>query len=192
MKTNHVMAFKLTPALVVSLAANAALLGVVVGRWLSPAALREPTIEAQLDRYSPMSSVVGDAWTQLPADDKAVLDKKLRESWMAMSGERKNLSEAGKRVYEAALAEPFDEARLRDAVGIFQLRESRMQRSAEDILISHLRQMPPGARATAAVGLLTPFHEQVERAGEEELAAGEADGALAPVPSQQGGKTEAN
>jgi hypothetical protein len=67
-----------------------------------------------------------------------------------------------------------------------------MQRSAEDILISHLRQMPPGARATAAVGLLTPFHEQVERAGGEELAAGEADGALAPVPSQQVGKTEAN
>jgi hypothetical protein len=139
-----------------------------------------------------MSNVVGDAWTQLPADDKAVLDKQLRESWMAMSGERKNLSEAGKRVYEAALAEPFDEARLRDAVAIFQLRESRMQRSAEDILISHLRQMPPGARATAAVGLLTPFHEQVERAGGEELAAGEADGALAPVPSQQVGKTEAN
>jgi len=186
------MTFKLTPALVVSLAANAALLGVVVGRWLSPAALREPTIEAQLDRYAPMSNVVGDAWTQLPADDKAVLDKQLRESWMAMSGERKNLSEAGKRVYEAALAEPFDEARLRDAVGIFQLRESRMQRSAEDILISHLRQMPPGARATAAVGLLTPFHEQVERAGGEELAAGEADGTLAPVPSQQVGKTEAN
>lgn len=190
-KTSNVMALKLTPVLVVSLAANAALLGVVAGRWLSPAAPHEPTIEAQLDRYAPMSSVVGDAWSQLPADDKSVLDKQLRESWLAMSSERKILSQAGKRVYEAALAEPFDEARLRDAVGIFQLRESRMQRSAEDILISHLRQMPSGARATAAVGLLTPFHEQVERADEEELAAsGEAEGALAP--SQQGSKTEAN
>lgn len=186
------MAFKLTPALVISLAANAALLGVVVGRWLSPTVPREPTIEAQLDRYAPMSSVVGDAWTQLPAGDKVILDKQLRESWLAMAGERKNLSEAGKRVYEAALAQPFDEARLRDAVGIFQLRESRMQRSAEDILISHLRQMPPGARATAAVGLLTPFHEQVRRAGEEELASsGDADGATAPAPLGAG-KTKEN
>lgn len=192
-KTSNVMAFKLTPVLIVSLAANAALLGVVVGRWLSPPASHEPTIEAQLDRYAPMSSVVGDAWTQLPAEDKVILDKQLRESWVAMAGDRKNLSAAGKRVYEAALAEPFDETRLRDAVGIFQQRESRMQRNAEDILISHLRQMPPEARATAAVGLLTPFHEQVERAGENELAAGgEAAGALAPTPSQQPGKTEAN
>ena len=56
---------------------------------------------------------------------------------------------------------------------------------------SHLRQMPPGARATAAVGLLTPFHEQVQRAGEEELAAGDdADGAAAPAPF--GGKTKEN
>jgi uncharacterized membrane protein len=186
------MQFKLTPVLVISLAANAALLGVVVGRWLSPAPAHEPTIEAQLDRFAPMSSVVGDAWSQLPAEDKLVLDKQLRESWQAMSGERKNLSEAGKRVYEAALAEPFDETRLRDAVGIFQLRESHMQRNAEDILISHLRQMPPGARATAAVGLLTPFHEQVERAGEELAAGGEADGVVAPVPSQEGGKTKEN
>lgn len=192
-KTSKVMAFKLTPVLVVSLAVNAALLGVVVGRWLSPAAPREPNIEVQLDRDAPMSSVVDDAWSQLPADDKAVLDKQLRESWLAMSEERKILTQAGKRVYEAALAEPFDEARLRDAVGIFQLRESHMQRSAEDILISHLRWMPPGARATAAVGLLTPFHQQVERAGEEELAAsGDADRALSPVQLQQGSEIKAN
>lgn len=190
-KTSNTMAFKLTPVLVVSLAANAALLGIVVGRWLSPAVSQEPTIAAQLDQYAPMSSVVGDAWTQLPAEDKAILDRQLRESWLAMAGERKNLSEAGKRVYEAAQAQPFDEARLRDAVGIFQLRESRMQRSAEDILISHLRQMPPDARATAAVGLLTPFHEQVQRAGEEELAAGgDVDGAVTPAPL--GGKTREN
>ena len=98
---------------------------------------------------------------------------------------RNQIDENLKRVYSAALAEPFDEARLRDAVGIFQLRESRMQRSAEDILISHLRQMPPAARATAAVGLLTPFHGQVERAGEE-LAAGDP---LAPPLDE---KTKAN
>ncbi len=176
------MAVKLSPVLIVSLAANAALLGVVVGRWLSPAPVHEPAIETQLDRYGPTSSVVDDAWSQLSEADKLVLKKQLRESWLAMASERKQLDEAGKRVYEAALAEPFDETRLRDAVGIFQLRESRMQRSAEDILISHLRQMPPGARATAAVGLLTPFHEQVQR-GEEELASGsDTDGSIAPVP----------
>jgi hypothetical protein len=140
-----------------------------------------------------MSNGVDDAWSQLSPEDKAVLDKQLRESWLAMSDERKILTQAGKRVYEAALAEPFDEARLRDAVGVFQLRENRMQQSAEDILISHLRQMPPGARATAAVGLLTPFHGQVERAGEEELAAGgDADRALAPAPTQQGSEIKAN
>lgn len=179
------MAFKLSPALIGSLAVNAALLGVVVGRWLSPAPLPEPTLAVQLDRYGQTSNVVDDAWSQLPAEDKLALTKQLRESWIAMGDERKYLSEAGKRVYSAALAEPFDEARLRDAVGIFQLRESRMQRTAEDILISHLRQMPPAARATAAVGLLTPFHGQVERAGADELAAGggtPADGALSPTP----------
>ncbi len=191
-KTSKVMAFKLTPVLVVSLAANAALLGVVVGRWLSPVVPRDPTIEMQLDRNAPMLSVVDDAWLQLSADDKAVLDKQLRESWLSMSEERKTLTQAGKRVYEAALAEPFDETRLRDAVGIFQLRESDMQRSAEDILISHLRQMPPRARATAAVGLLTPFHQHVQRVGEEELAAsGDADRALSPA-QQQGGAIKAN
>lgn len=181
------MAFKLTPVLIISLAANAALLGVVVGRWLSPTPAPELTLEAQFDRYGATSSVVDDAWSQLPEEDKLVLKKQLRESWLAMTGERKQLDDAGKRVYEAALAEPFDEARLRDAVGIFQLRESRMQRNAEDILISHLRQMPAGARATAAVGLLTPFHEQVQR-GEEELAAG-GDTDSPAAPSQQ---TEAN
>lgn len=186
-KTSSAMAFKFSPVLIISLVANAALLGVVAGRWLSPAPAHEPTVETQLDRYGPTTSVVDDAWSQLPDADKVVLKKQLRESWLAMAGDRKQLDEAGKRVYAAALAEPFDEARLRDAVGIFQLRESRMQRNAEDILISHLRRMPAEARATAAVGLLTPFHEQVQR-GEEELAAsGAAD---APVAPSQ--KTEAN
>jgi Heavy-metal resistance len=188
------MVLKLSPALIVSLAANAALLGVVVGRWLSPAAPPEAAIEAQLDRYGPTTDVVDTAWAELPADDKLTLKRQLRESWIAMADERKYLSEAGKRVYAAALAEPFDEARLRDAVGIFQLRESRMQRSAEDILISHLRQMPAASRATAAVGLLTPFHGQVERAGENELASGELDGSdvFAPPPLKPEAKTQAN
>lgn len=174
------MAFKLSHALVASLTVNAVLLGVVAGRWLSPPSAHEPTIETQLDKYGPTSSVVDDAWSQLPAEDKLVLKKQLRESWLTMAKEREQLDQAGKRVYEAALAEPLDESRLRDAVAIFQLRESRMQRSAEDILISHLRKMPPAARATAAVGLLTPFHGQVQR-GEEELAAREdADALISP------------
>lgn len=154
--------------LVVSLVVNAVLLGVVVGRWLSPSSPQEPTVQMQLERYGPTSDVVNAAWAQLPEADRAELRKQLRESWVAMTDERKQLSDAGKRVYDAAVAEPFDEARVRDAVAIFQTREKRLQQIAEDILISHIGGMPPGARATAAVGLLTPFNARMQRADKQD------------------------
>lgn len=149
--------------LIVSLVMNAVLVGVVVGRTFSPAPPQEPTVQMQLERYGPTSDVVNAAWAQLPEADRAQLRKQLRDSWEAMSGERARLREAGQRVYDAALAEPFDEAKLRDAVAIFQLREKKLQDLAEDILISHIGGMPPEARATAAVGLLTPFNARVQR-----------------------------
>jgi uncharacterized membrane protein len=157
------MQSKLPLILVASLVANAVLLGIVGGRLFSPPQPQEPTVQMQLERYGPTSDVVSAAWEQLPEEDRTELRKQLRERWVAMTEERKNLSEAGKRVYDAALAEPYDEARLRDAVAIFQLRESRLQQSAEDILISHIGRMPPEARATAAVGLLTPFNARAQR-----------------------------
>ena len=41
----------------------------------------------------------------------------------SLEGDRKRLAEAGKAVHDAAMAEPFDEAKLRDALTIFQQRE---------------------------------------------------------------------
>ncbi len=165
--------------LIGSLALNAALLGVVAGRMLNPAP-KEPSVQMQLERYGPASDVVAAAWDQLPEADRKVLRAQLRERWGSLEGERNRLREAGKAVHDAALAEPFDEARLRDAVTIFQQREYRMQQSAEDILISHLGKMPAEARATAAVGLLTPFNARVQRVDRGDSKKGEGKDARSP------------
>jgi uncharacterized membrane protein len=177
------MASKVSLIVVGSLALNAALLGVVGGGLLKPAAPAEPTVQMQLERYGPTSDVVNAAWAQLPEADRTELRKQLRESCVAMADERKRLSEAGKEVYEAALAEPFDQNRLRDAVTIFQTREKRLQENAENILISHLGRMPPLARATAAAGLLTPFNARMQRADRKEVPKGDRPvGPAAPPP----------
>jgi uncharacterized membrane protein len=158
------MPSKLTLVVIASVALNLALLGIVGGRLLSPAGAGEPTVRMQLERYGPTSDVVAAAWSQLPESDRVELRNQLRGSWVAMADERRRLSEAGKAVYEAAFAEPFDENKLRDAVAIFQVREKDLQQNAEDLLISHLGRMPREARATAAVGLLTPFNARMQRA----------------------------
>jgi len=171
-----------TVILIGSLALNAALVGIVAGRWLTPRT-DEPTVQMQLDRYGPTSDVVAAAWAQLPEADRTQLRQQLRDAWVAMGADRGRLSEAGKAVYEAALSEPFDEDRLREAVTIFQLRENKMQGLAEDILISHLGRMPPQARATAAVGMLTPFNARMQRVdGKDQPREGRAgDPAKPPV-----------
>jgi uncharacterized membrane protein len=156
------MPSKVSLFLIASLAVNAALLGVVGGRLVNSGD-QEPSVQMQLERYGPASDVIAAAWAQLPDGDRKELRKQLRDRWVSLEGERKQLGEAGKAVHDAALAEPFDEGKLRDAVTIFQQREYRMQQSAEDILISHLGGMPPEARATAAVGLLTPFNARMQR-----------------------------
>lgn len=169
------MPSRLSIFLIVSLVANAALLGIVGGRLLSPALPHEPSVELQLERYGPTSDVVNAAWAKLPEGDRTILRQQLRDSWVKMADERKRLSESGRHVYEAALAEPYDETRLRDAVAIFQMREKRLQELAEDILISHLGSMPAEARATAAVGLLTPFNARMQRADEQSRIAAQED-----------------
>ena len=162
------MASKTSLFLIGSLAVNAALLGIVGGRLVNgQAAAKEPSVIAQLDRYGPTANVVRDAWAQLPEEDRVVLRKELRDSWVSLEGERKRLSDAGKAVFNAALGEPYEEGKLRDAVTIFQTRERALQQAAENILISHLRKMPADARATAAVGLLTPFNVRMQRTGEQ-------------------------
>lgn len=162
------MASRFTIALIGSLALNAAMVGIVVGRWLTPKP-EQQTVQMQLERYGPTSDVVKAAWEQLPEADQEMLGRQLREFWVANEEERRRLGEAGKAVYNAALADPFDEARLRDAVAIFQMREKKLQSTAEDILISHLGQMPAQARATAATGLLTPFNARMQRASERKV-----------------------
>ncbi|MEZ6028137.1 MAG: periplasmic heavy metal sensor [Hyphomonadaceae bacterium] len=177
------MPSRFTIVLVGSLALNAALVGIVVGRWLTPRT-DEPSVLMQLERYGPTSDVVAAAWAQLPEEDRTELRRQLRESWVAMSDDRKRLSEAGKAVYDAALADPFDEGKLRDTVAIFQSREKKLQGIAEDILISHLGRMPPKARATAATGLLTPFNARLQRAdGRDGARAGVQGGDAPPVLS---------
>jgi len=187
------MMSKMSMVLVGSLVANAVLIGIVGGRVFSPPQVSEPTVQMQLERYGPMSDVVNAAWKQLPEEDRAELRKQLRERWVTMSDERARLSEAGKRVYDAAFEEPFDDTKLRDAVALFQLRENRLQQSAEDILISHLGKMPREARATAAVGLLTPFNARMQRADDQERKAGAPiEGAPAAPPMPPGGALRAN
>lgn len=181
------MPSKLSLLLIGSLAVNAALLGVVGGRVLGSNTNKvEPTAQQmQLERYGPTSDVVAKAWEQLPEADRKVLRGELRERWKSLEGERKHLAEAGKVVYDTARAEPFDEAKLRDAVTIFQTREQRMQQSAEDILIRHLGSMPADARATAAVGLLTPFNARVQRVDAQREGRGPvAPPAPKPEPAQ--------
>ena len=188
--------------LIGSLAVNAALLGVVGGRMVGSAPKETPSaVQLQLERYGPTSDVVAAAWAKLPDADRKELRKQLRDRWVSLEGERNKLREAGQAVYEAAKSEPFDEARLRDAVTIFQQREYRMQQSAEDILIGHLGRMPSEARATAAVGLLTPFNARMQRtdrppkregakgagAAKDETRGDGQQGGLEPSPTQAGG-----
>ncbi len=171
------MPSKISLFLIGSLALNAALLGIVGGRLLSPGAnASEQTVQMQLERYGPTSDVVQAAWAQLPEADRAELRKQLRESWVAMEDERVRLRVAGEAVYNAALSEPFDENKLRDAVVLFQLREKHLQENAENILIGHLGKMPAKARATAATGLLTPFNARMQRGDRGTPKDGQRDG----------------
>jgi uncharacterized membrane protein len=157
------MPSKMTLFLIASLAVNAALIGVVGGQLVNKQQ-RRPPMEAQIDRPPPPDVMA--AWALLPDADRKELRKQFRDRWVALEGDRKRLSEAGKAVHDAAMAEPFDEGKLRDMLTIYQQRQQRMSQSAEDILISHLGKMPPEARATAAVGLLTPFNARVQRNGD--------------------------
>lgn len=156
--------------LIASLAINAALLGVVGGQIVNKQQ-RRPPVESQNNR--PPQSEVMAAWAQLPDADRTELRKQLRDSWNALDADRKRLSEAGKTVHDVAMKEPFDDVALRDALTIYQQRQRRMQESAEDILISHLGKMPAEARATAAVGLLTPFNARVQRSDRPKRGDGE-------------------
>jgi uncharacterized membrane protein len=158
------MPSKLTMALIASIAVNAALLGVVGGQLVNKQSRPRPEMAGP--RPPPPASDVQAAWAQLPETDRAELRKQFQQRWVALENDRKVLSEAGKAVHDVAMIEPFDEVKLRDTLTIYQWRQERMQRSAEDILISHLGKMPPEARATAAVGLLTPFNQRVQRAGD--------------------------
>ncbi|MEP7209218.1 MAG: periplasmic heavy metal sensor [Alphaproteobacteria bacterium] len=155
------MPSRLVLFLIGSVAVNAALLGVVGGSLLNNG---KPSGRVQSQRTTPTNDVVQAAWAQLPDAERIDLRRELRDQWVAMKPDRLLLQDAGKAVHDAAMGEPFDEIRLRGAMIVFQQRQQMMQHRAEDILISHLGKMPAEARATAAVGLLTPFNARVQRA----------------------------
>ena len=155
------MARTLKTLLANSALANVALLGVVGARFLRPDG--PAGREARAER--PASDVVRAAWAQLPEADRTALRAELREQWRTMAPDRERLGAAGRAVRDAALIEPFDETRLRNALIVFQQREQMVRMRAEDVLISHLGRMPPEARATAAEGLLTPANMRLERQG---------------------------
>jgi len=161
--TETLMTSWLKLLLIGSLALNAALVGVVAGRWLTPQG-EAATPGADIARSATSPDVVTTAWGQLSEADRSHLRQDLRASWAAMGDDRRRLAEAGRAVYQSALVEPFDEARLRDAVAIFQLREKTLQSVVEDVLIRRLSGMPPEVRAQAAAGLLTPFYGRIQRA----------------------------
>ena len=179
--TETLMTSWLKRLLIGSLALNAALVGVVAGRWLTPRAddAGSSAVVAQ-DGADP--DVMTTAWGQLSEPDRAELRQQLRASWAAMSDNRRRLAEAGRAVYESALAEPFDEARLREAVAIFRLRQTTLEGVVETVLIRHLSGMPPGARARAATGLLTPFYGRMLRSDLRERLRRQADPATAAPP----------
>ncbi|MBI1339550.1 periplasmic heavy metal sensor [bacterium] len=169
--------------LIASLALNAALVGIVGGRFVS----KGPPIEQRyVERYRPTSETVLSAWAQLPDSDRQRLRQELRDAWNGAESERELLHLAGREVADAARAEPFDEARLRNALFIFQRREALLQQRAEDILISHMSGMPPEARAIAAGGLLTPFNSRVR--GSNPRPDDQAEGAATSVPADGGGR----
>lgn len=163
--------------LIGSLALNAALLGIVGGKFAG-GSRSVPEVNMEFERYGPTSDVVAAAWEQLPDNHREKLQVQLVDQWNDMEPERKRLHDAGTAVYQAALAEPFDKTELRNTVVVFQSIETRLQRNAEDILINYLGKMPPEARATAAVGLLTPFSARSRRADEgQEAPASDGGGA---------------
>lgn len=168
--------------LVGSLALNAALVGLVGGRMVNNQ--RAPIEEKYVERYTPASETVLQAWAQLPDAKRESLRQELRDAWNAAEAERELLSEAGRAVAEAARTEPFDEARLRNTLFVFQRRELQLQQRAEDILISHMSDMPPEARRIAAQGLLTPFSARVQRRNAPE---GEKRAEYTTTPSDAGG-----
>lgn len=158
------MARLLPTLLAVSALVNVALIGVVGARFLGP---HGPGARETHREGPPGSDVVRAAWAQLPEADRTALRSDLREQWTAMAPDRERLAAAGRAVRDAALIEPFDETRLRNALIVFQQREQMVRIRAEDVLISHLGRMPPEARATAAEGLLTPANMRLERLGRD-------------------------
>jgi uncharacterized membrane protein len=151
---------KLQIALIVSIAANAALLGIVGGRMVVQA---KPPQEAseELPRegsYRPVSSTVQAAWAQLPQDDRIVLRDQFRALGRDSTAVTKKLQASAARIAEIARTEPFDGEQLRDIVVVYRHLQAGQQERVDDILVSHLEHMPPEAREIAARGLLTPYY----------------------------------
>ena len=80
------MPSRLSLVLIASLVANAALVGIVGGRLLSPAPRQEAAVTPDLELSGPTTDVVDAAWAKLPEEDRAILRQQLRESWTEDGG----------------------------------------------------------------------------------------------------------
>ncbi len=160
------MSGKLKIALIVSIAVNAALLGIVGGRMVVKAA-PQSAVSGELPRegtYAPVSATVQAAWAQLPRDDRVVLRDQFRELGRDSAAMTKKLRASAARIAEIARTEPFDGDGLRDLVIVYRHLQASQQERVDNILVSHLEEMPPEAREIAAWGLLTPYYSWIRPA----------------------------
>ena len=143
--------------LVASAVLNAALLGMLVKRSEVAQAATPPP--ARNDGVRPVSAEVQAAWAKVPEPDRKAMSKQFIELRQASADDYKRLVEASNTVAETAGREPFNERDLRDAVVVYRHFYSTLQAGVDNVLISHLSNMPADAREVAARGLLTPYSQ---------------------------------
>jgi uncharacterized membrane protein len=178
------MPSKLVMALIGSVALNAALLGVVAGRFASPTSSKsvEP-LAADTKGVRPVSAEVQAAWAKLPDGDRKALNEQFGHVIRENVSYYSRMGEAARRVAEIAHAEPFNKVELQNAVVVYRSMQQAIQRGVDDVLISHLAKMPSDARETAARGLLTPYNQWMRPPRPPEARNGEKPQKPAPKES---------
>lgn len=173
--------------LIGSVALNAALLGLVGGRFVG-GANGVPPPESVIRSTPPPRAVPAEvqaAWAKLPESDRAVLGEQFSELWDAKGEEVRRLIDATRRVAELARQEPFVESELRNAVVVYRHSYAGFQDGVDDVLISHLDKMPPDAREIAARGLLAPYSQWMRQTRNDPPSDETSESVEAPAPDAQ-------
>lgn len=179
------MAIKLQYWLIASIAANAALLGVVGGRLINPKPDFQPAETYERPGSRPVSAEIQAAWSGLPEADRRELGAQFKSVGQEMEAVSHRLQESAASIAEIARQEPFDKTKLEDTVVVYRHLQAGLQQRVDDTLVSHLGKMPPEARAAAARGLLTPYYAWMKPRGPSSTSAiTPATGAGTPGPVQ--------